>query len=65
MKTHLLPGRTFYYCSGRVNWARFLPWTLLLAAASAGIAALLMLLFVAGHYYILLVPALAAWPSPG
>ena len=65
MKTHLLPGRTSYYCSGRVNWSRFLPWTLLLAAASAGIAALLMLLFVAGHYYILLVPALAALAIAG
>ena len=65
MNTTLLPGRTYYQCSGRVDWGRFLPWLALLLLGSAVMAVLLTVLFFVGYYLILIVPLLAALAVAG
>ncbi|MDB6065479.1 MAG: hypothetical protein JWR26_1687 [Pedosphaera sp.] len=65
MATPNLGGRKFYHNSGRVNWARFVPMSLLVITASMLLAAGLFLLFKVGLYFVVFVPVIAGVATGG
>lgn len=65
MKNEPYPGRTYFKCSGGVNWGTFLPWLVVPFGVATLLAALMFWLFRVGHYYIVLVPLIAALAVAG